>query len=115
MANNFKNAGSSGLSTDPANPTVLYTAQNSDGPVNSILLELDIANTGTTLANVTILLNDSSAGTAYHIVKNAEVPFQGTLKVVAGQKIVLNQSDSIQIYSNSADMDALASILEDVA
>ncbi len=114
MANNFKNAGTNGISIDPSNPTVLYTANNGT-PVNSILLELDIANVGTNIANVTVLLNDVSEGTQYHIVKDAEVPVKGTLKIISGQKIVLNLGDEIHLYSNFATLDALASILEDVA
>ena len=42
--------------------------------VNSILIELDIANTGTSAVQVTVLVRDSSASASYHIVKNAPVP-----------------------------------------
>ena len=114
MANNFKNAGTNGVSTNPASPTVLYTANNG-APVNSILLELDIANISTNTAHVTVLLNDVSAGAQYHIVKDAEVPVKGTLKIISGQKIVLNLGDEIHLYSDTGTLDALASILEDVA
>mgnify|MGYP001030161483 FL=1 len=113
MANNFKNAFATSVSTNSASPTDVYTANNGSA-VNSILIELDIANTGTSAVSVTVLVYDSSASTTYHIVKNAPVPVGSALKVVSGQKIVLNGDDKIQIYASSADVDVVASILEDV-
>src|SRR6056300_904853 len=103
MANNFKNAFATSVSTNSASPTDVYTANNGSA-VNSILIELDIANTGTSAVSVTVLVYDSSASTTYHIVKNAPVPVGSALKVVSGQKIVLNGDDKIQIYASSADV-----------
>jgi ribosomal protein L6P/L9E len=47
-------------------------------------------------------------------VKNAPVPSGSALKVVAGQKIVLNGDDKVQVYATAATVDVVASILEDV-
>jgi len=47
-------------------------------------------------------------------VKNAPVPSGSALKVVSGQKIVLNGDDKIQVYASAATVDVVASILEDV-
>ena len=113
MANNFKNAFATSVSTNSASPTDIYTANNG-AAVNSILIELDIANTGASAASVTVLVYDSSSTNTYHIVKNAPVPVGSALKVVSGQKIVLNGDDKVQIYASSADVDVVASILEDV-
>ena len=113
MANNFKNAFATSVSTNSASPTDVYTANNGSA-VNSILIELDIANTGTSASTVTVLIYDSSSTNSYHIVKDAPVPVGSALKVVSGQKIVLNGDDKVQVYASAATTDVVASILEDV-
>ena len=197
MANNFKNsfvsvttAGEnyqSDASDSLTGPQTVYTANNGSG-VNSILIELDAANTGDTAITATAFVQDTSAtlgtitsisstsdtatvtcagshglatgmyvnvtgsstnyvngiykitktgattftyaqnssasnGTAagtiviykaFHIVKDAPIPPQSTLKVVSGQKIVLNSNDKVLVYGSAATLDVVASILEDV-
>ena len=55
------------------------------------------------------------------VVKDAPVPVGGTLKVISGQKLVLessaaNSNDKLYAYCTSAnDVDAIASVLEDVS
>ena len=114
MANNFKNAGASGVSTSSGSPTTIYTSNNG-GAVNSILIELDVANTGTSAVAASVLLYDTSATTSYHIVKDAPIPAGSTMKVVSGQKIVLNGDDEIRVHATAATVDVVASILEDVS
>jgi hypothetical protein len=114
MANNFKNAGASGVSTSSGSPTTIYTSNNGTAAVNSILIELDVANTGTSAVAASVLLYDTSATTSYHIVKDAPIPAGSTMKVVSGQKIVLNDDDEIRVYATAATVDVVASILEDV-
>lgn len=197
MANNFKNsfvsvssAGEyyqSDASDSLTGPQTVYTANNGSG-VNSILIELDAANTGTSAITATAYLQDTSAtlgtitsvvslsdvatvtcagahglqtgmyvnvtgsttnyvngiykitrtgantftyaqnssaadGTAagtiviyksYHIIKDAPIPVSSTLKVISGQKVVLNNDDKILCYASTGTVDAIASILEDV-
>ena len=113
MANNFKNAGASGVSTSSGSPTTIYTSNNGTA-VNSILIELDVANTGTSAVAASVLLYDTSATTSYHIVKDAPIPAGSTMKVVSGKKIVLNDDDEIRVYATAATVDVVASILEDV-
>lgn len=114
MANNFKNAGASGVSTSSGSPTTIYTSNNGTAAVNSILIELDVANTGTSAVAASVLLYDTSATTSYHIVKDAPIPAGSTMKVVSGQKIVLNGDDEIRVHATAATVDVVASILEDV-
>ena len=83
MANNFKNAFATSVSTNSASPTDVYTSNNGS-IVNSILIELDIANTGTSAVTVTVLIRDSSVSASYHLVKNAPVPVGSALKAVSG-------------------------------
>ena len=114
MANNFKNAFATSVSTNSGSPTDVYTANNGSA-CNSILIELDVANTGTSAVQVSILVRDSSANASYHIVKNAPLPVGSSLKVVSGQKVVLNGDDKVQIYATANTVDVVASILEDVS
>ena len=60
----------------------MYTSNNGS-VVNSILIELDIANTGTSAVTVTVLIRDSSVSASYHLVKNAPVPVGSALKAVS--------------------------------
>ena len=114
MANNFKNAFATSVSTNSSSPTTVYTANNGSA-VNSILIELDVANTGSSAVQVTVQLYDSSGTASYHIVKNAPVPAGGALKVVSGQTVVLNGNDQVRVYATASTVDVVCSILEDVA
>jgi hypothetical protein len=114
MANNFKNAFATSVSTNGASPTDVYTANNGSA-CNSILIELDIANTGVSAVQISVVIRDSSGSASFHLVKNAPVPVGSSLKVVSGQKIVLNGNDKVQVYASAATVDVIASVLEDVA
>ena len=51
-----------------------------------------------------------------YVVRDAPLPIGGALKVIAGQKLVLEATDSMIIHTSSASsVDAIASILEDVS
>ena len=199
MANNFVNGFASivtagefyqSVASDATTgPQTVYSANNGSSGVNSILVELDAANTGTAGISVTAFIQDTSstlgtvssiasssdvatvttasahglkvgmyvnvtgsstnfvngvykvasvpstttftyaqnsgaangsaAGTiliykAYHIVKDAPVPASSTLKIVAGQKIVLNSNDKVIAYASAATCDVVAGILQEV-
>lgn len=199
MANNFVNSFASivtageyyqsDASDASTGPQTVYTANNGSSGVNSILIELDASNTGTSGITITAFIQDTSAtlgtissvvsasdvatvttasahglkvgqyvnvtgsstnyvngvykvasvpstttftyaqntnaadGTAagtiviyksYHIVKDAPVPSGATLKVVAGQKVVLNSNDKVIAYASGANCDIIAGILQEV-
>ena len=199
MANNFVNSFASivtagefyqsDASDNSTGPQTVYTANNGSSGVNSILIELDAANTGTSGITVSALIQDTSstlgsitsivsssdvatvttgsahglkvgmyvnvtgsttnfvngvyrvasvpstttftyaqnsgaadgtaAGTkviykAYHIVKDAPIPASATLKVVAGQKVVLNSNDKVIAYASAGTCDIVAGILQEV-
>ena len=51
-----------------------------------------------------------------YIVREAPVPIGGALKVISGQKMVLEAQDSLLVTASTANsIDAIASILEDVS
>jgi len=107
MANSFKNSLARNVGTSA---TTVYSAPVSK---NSICIELDVCNT--TNGGVTCNAYITSGGNDYYIVKNAPVPVGGSLQVIAGQKIVLSNGDSLKVVSSTASsLDVVASILEDV-
>ena len=199
MANNFVNgfasivtAGEfyqSNASDTSTGPQTVYTANNGSSGVNSILIELDAANTGSAGITVSAFIQDTSStlgtvssiasssdvatvttasahglkvgmyvnvtgsstnfvngvykvasvpsattftyaqnsgaangsagGTiliykAYHIVKDAPVPASSTLKIVAGQKVVLNSNDKVIAYASAGTCDIVSGILQEV-
>ena len=64
--------------------------------------------------------NGTAAGTkviykAYHIVKDVSIPANTTLKIVSGQKIVLNANDKVYAYASGATCDVIAGILQEVS
>ncbi len=117
MANEFRNRTLTGVGTSPS---TLYSTP--DGKT-SIVLELDVANTTSNVVEASVELLDYSVhpttGWRY-LVKNAPVPAGGSLMVVAGQKIVLEErsggtGDAIRITSSAASsLDVISAILEDV-
>ena len=63
--------------------------------------------------------NGTAAGTilifkAYHVVKDAPLPSGSTLKIVAGQKIVLNSNDKVLAYASVGTVDMIAGVLQEV-
>ena len=200
MANNFVNSFASivtagefyqsNASDTSTGPQTVYTANNGSSGVNSILVELDAANTSTSGITVTAFIQDTSstlgtissiasssdvatvttasahglkvgmyvnvtgsstnfvngiykvasvpsattftyaqnasaangtaAGTkviykAYHIVKDVTIPASSTLKIVSGQKLVLNSNDKVYAYASAANVDIIAGILQEVS
>ena len=64
--------------------------------------------------------NGPAAGTiviykAYHIVKDVSIPANSTLKIVSGQKIILNANDKLYAYASAATVDVIAGILQEVS
>lgn len=182
---NYQSVGS--IIDNHTGPQLLYKANNGSTGVNSILIELDAANTGTASISITCFIvddgskqsctvtgasdvatvtknghglqtgqyvfvsgssdsyvngfykitrvdansftyqqntaaSDSSgnyAGTvvysnAYSIVKDVTIPVSSTLKIVSGQKIVLNADDKVYAYASAAHCDVIAGVLQEV-
>ena len=64
--------------------------------------------------------NGTAAGTkviykAYHIVKDVSIPANSTLKIVSGQKIILNANDKLYAYASAATCDVIGGILQEVS
>ena len=81
----------------------------------SIILECDIANTTAAAIDASVVITDTSAGVSSYIVKEAPIPAGGALKVISGQKIVLEATDIIKAAASAgSSADCIVSILEDV-
>jgi hypothetical protein len=106
MANDFKGVQSVGVTS----VTTVYTAPASK---DSIILELDIANTTASAVTASAEVLDSSASTDAYIVKDAPIPAGSSLQVISGQKVILETGDSIRVTASGA-CDVVCSILEDV-
>jgi hypothetical protein len=106
MANDFTNAKAVGVTTQ----TTVYTAPVSK---DSIILELDIANTTASAVTASAKLYDATDSAFAHIVKDAPIPVGGALQVISGQKVVLMAGDYLCVVSSGA-VDVVCSILEDV-
>ena len=106
MANDFKGVQSVSVTT----VTTVYTAPVSK---DSIILELDIANTTASAVTASAEVLDSSASTDAFIVKDAPIPAGSSLQVISGQKVILETGDSIRVTASGA-CDVVCSILEDV-
>ena len=105
MANDFKGVQSVGVTS----VTTVYTAPASK---DSIILELDIANTTASAVTASAEVLDSSASTDAFIVKDAPIPSGSSLQVISGQKVILETGDSIRVTASGA-CDVVCSILED--
>ena len=121
MANDFKSFSKQNVAIDSGTYSTLYTVPYTASPVESILLEIDVANThASNDITVDVKVNKNSGGTDdIFIVKAAPVPVGGALKVVSGQKIVLMSTatgaDTVTVAASAASSaDCIVSLLEDV-
>ena len=118
----------SGTTTILNGGVAILTAGNNTDPVfyaivvNAISFKLASSHANAT-AGTALTVTGSHAvadiwnSLAYtYVVRDAPIPIGGALKVIAGQKLVLEATDSMIIHTSSASsVDAIASILEDVS
>ena len=123
MANDFKSFSKSNIAIDSGTYSTIYTVPYSASDTETILLEVDIANTSAGDITVDCKVNKNSGGTGgtddIFIVKAAPVPAGGALKVVSGQKIVMMSTstgaDTVTVAASVANAaDCIVSLLEDV-
>ena len=120
MANDFKSNSKSNIAIDSGTYSTMYTALLNK---ETILLEVDIANTHSADITVDVKINKNCRATTgvddVFLVKAAPVPVGGALKAVSGQKIVMEGSatglDTITVAASVANAaDCIVSYLEDV-
>ena len=120
MANDFKSNSKSNIAIDSGTYSTMYTALLDK---ETILLEVDIANTSASDITVDVKINKNCRATTgvddVFLVKAAPVPTGGALKAVSGQKIVLMSTatgqDTVSVACSAASSaDCIVSVLEDV-
>ena len=123
MANDFKSFSKTNIAIDSGTYSTIYTVPYVATAVESILLEVDIANTYSSDITVDVKINKNSGGTGgtddVFLVKEAPVPVGGALKAVSGQKIVMMSTatgvDTITVAASVASAaDCIVTVLEDV-
>ena len=111
MANDFKSVAKTNIAIDSGTFDTMYTGLASK---ETILLEIDMANTTTGDITVSIKLAKSGGDTVF-LVKAAPIPAGGALKAISGQKIVMEAADVLSVAASAASSaDCLVSFLEDV-
>ena len=106
----------------------ILTAGNNTDPVfyaivvNATSFKLASSHVNATAGTALTVTGTSAAADIWnslgftYIVRDAPLPIGGALKVIAGQKLVMEATDSMIIHASSASsVDAIASILEDVS
>jgi len=117
LGGEFKNALKSQVGTTWE---TIYTAPDASvarpNGATSYIIELDIASTGNTGVQVSVQIHDSSGNVDVYLIKNAPVPQGASLKVVDGQKIVLEPGDSVKVKCETQEetVDVVASLVEGV-
>ena len=123
MANDFKSFSKTNIAIDSGTYSTIYTVPYVATAVESILLEVDIANTYSSDITVDVKINKNSGGTGgtddVFLVKEAPVPVGGALKAISGQKIVMMSTstgvDTITVAASVASAaDCIVTVLEDV-
>ena len=122
---NSTNGGASDIRVGGAEPAT--TGNNTDPVYYAIVVNATSFKLASSHANATAGTNLAVTGShnaddiwnslAFtYIVRDAPIPIGGALKVIAGQKLVMEATDSMIVQTSSANsVDSIASILEDVS
>ena len=122
MANDFKRFAVTNVNTSTgASATSVYSVPAGAGStaLESIVIGITISNTTTTGITASVFLDNNAGSNDVHIVKNATIPAGSSLEVMAGNKLVLQNSgsagDVLRVSAGTATAcDAVVSVLEDV-
>ncbi len=122
MANDFKRFAVTNVNTSTgASASAVYTVPAGAGSsaLESIVIGITLSNTTTTGITASVFLDNNAGSNDVHIVKNATIPAGSSLEVMAGNKLVLQNSgsagDVLRVSAGTATAcDAVVSVLEDV-
>ena len=114
MANNFKVKSNAAMPASAGTFLDLYTVPSS---TTTVVLGLILANvhTASVTASVKLISNTSDTETNENtlLVKDVAIPVGSSLEVLSGSKVVLQETDALQIdCSVTAKIDASLSIME---
>jgi len=107
MANTFKVVSHDVMPASSGTPEDLYTTPSS---TTTVVLGMVLANVHTSQVTATVkLVSDTSGGgrsatnTTTFLLKDAPIPVGASLEILAGNKVVLETTDKIQIDCSVAD------------
>ena len=107
MANTFKVVSHDVMPASSGTPEDLYTTPSS---TTTVVLGMVLANVHTSQVTASVkLVSDTSGGgrtatnTTTFLLKNAPIPVGASLEILAGNKVVLETTDKIQIDCSVAD------------
>ena len=107
MANTFKVVSHDVMPASSGTPEDLYTTP---GSTTTVVLGMVLANVHTSQVTATVkLVSDttgggrSAANTTTFLLKDAPIPVGASLEILAGNKVVLETTDKIQIDCSVAD------------
>ena len=107
MANTFKNEVFAGGNTTANTDIIVYTCPSS---TTTVVIGLSVANLTTNQITADIKLN---AGTTVHLVKNLPIPSASSFEFMAGNKVVLEATDTLTVNSDTNNsIDASLTIME---
>tara|TARA_R110001592_G_scaffold291421_1_gene560791 strand:+ start:632 stop:991 length:360 start_codon:yes stop_codon:yes gene_type:complete len=117
MANTFKVVSHDVMPASSGTPEDLYTTP---GSTTTVILGMVLANVHTSQVTTSVkLVSDTSGGgraadnTTTFLLKDAPIPVGGSIEILAGNKVVLETTDKIQIDCSVADKTSVTmSIME---
>jgi hypothetical protein len=109
MANTFKLKTYDGSATAANTEMTVYTAPAS---TTTVVVGLTLSNTTGSTVYCTVLL-DNNDGDNVNFLKDIPIPTGSAVEVMAGNKIILNESDILKVKSNTPNsIDTTLSIME---
>ena len=111
MANTFKNAIKSNVTTTGSNYDTLYTAP---AGATSIILGLALANKTTSSVTVKVQVADASGSNpVIQLLEDVSIPANTTLEVLGGQKYILETGDILKVRAGTGSaIDAFLGVME---
>ena len=102
MANTFKNAWAEDISNSSGSPTTVLTCPSSNSS-KCVLIGMHITNThASSDIEVTIDVEDNSASNTMTFMKAVTVSVNATLDVLDSSKLILEESDAVKVWCNTA-------------
>ena len=118
MANTFKVVSHDVMPASSGTPEDLYTTP---GSTTTVILGMVLANVHTSQVTVSVkLVSDTSGGgrtatnTTTFLLKDAPLPVGSSLEILAGNKVVLETTDKIQIDCSVADKASVTMSIMDI-
>jgi hypothetical protein len=112
MANTFKLATQTGINSGTT--AAIYTCPNTTPDTTTVIIGLTVTNVKGASVNASVKINNSDGDDPW-LIKDIPLPSGSSVEIMAGNKIVLNELDTVVITGSNAsgaDVDAILSYME---